>query len=225
LETLSGAPRFNRWMAETVAPFLGRRVLEIGAGIGNLTRHLARRRERYIATDIDEEHLARLRTRLQHRPNLEIRRVDVTDPADFRELAGAVDTVVCLNVLEHIEDDLTGLKNLHGALVPGGRAIVLVPQGPEIYGTLDASLGHYRRYLRSELQARMTEAGFRLERLIEFNRAARPGWYLNGRLLRRSTISPLQLRIFDRLVWLWKRVDPFLPWPPTSLIAIGLKPT
>ncbi len=224
LETLSGAPRFNRWMAATVAPFLGRRVLEIGAGIGNLTRHLAPRRERYIAADIDGEHLARLRTRLRHRPNLEIRRLDLADPADFRELAGSVDTVVCLNVLEHVKDDLTGLKNLYSALIPGGRAIVLVPHGPEIYGALDASLGHYRRYSRSELEARMAEAGFRLEHLIEFNRAARPGWYLNGRLLRRSRINPLQVRIFDRLVWLWRRVDHLLPWQPTSLIAVGSKP-
>lgn len=224
LETLSAAPRFNRWMAETVAPFVGRRVLEIGAGIGNLTRHLARRRERYIATDLDEEHLARLRTRLRHRPNLEIRRLDLANPADFRELAGSVDTVVCLNVLEHIEDDRIGLRNLYEVLTPGGRAIVLVPHGPEIYGTLDASLGHFRRYSLGDLRARMEEAGFYLEHLIEFNRAGRPGWYLNGRLLRRRVISPFQLRVFDGLVWLWKRVDRFLPWPPTSLIAVGVKP-
>ncbi|MCS6951268.1 MAG: glycosyltransferase [Bryobacterales bacterium] len=224
LEALSGAPRFNRWMAETVAPFVGQRVLEIGAGIGNLTRHLSRRRERYIATDIDEEHLARLRARFQHRSNLQIRRLDLTNPADFQDLADSVDTVVCLNVLEHVEDDRTALKNLYRALVPGGRAIVLVPHGPEIYGTLDASLGHCRRYGHDELRARMKEAGFHLERLIEFNRAGRPGWYLNGRLLRRSVISPLQLRVFDRLVWLWKRIDGYLPWPPTSLVAVGVKP-
>jgi len=223
LETLSGAPRFNQWMADTIRPFAGRRVLEIGAGIGNLTRHLARRRERYIATDVDDEHLARLRTRLRHRPNLEIRRCNLADPADFRGLEASVDTVVCLNVLEHVEDDLAGLRNIHGALARGGRAIVLVPHGQGIFGALDKALGHYRRYSRDELRKRMEQAGFAVERILEFNRISWPGWYINGRLLKRSTIPPLQLRFFDRLVWLWRRVDRWLPWPPASLIAVGRK--
>lgn len=224
LETLSGAPRFNRWMADVVRPYVGRRVLEIGAGIGNLTRRLAPRRERYIATDIDEEHLARLRTRLQHRPNLEIRRCDLQASQDFASIQETVDTVVCLNVLEHIEDDLAGLRNIHAALMPGGRAIILVPHGQEIYGTLDKALGHFRRYRHDELRARMEQSGFQVEQILDFNRASRPGWYVNGKLLRRATISPFQLKLFDRLVWLWRRVDPLLPWGPTSIIAVGRKP-
>ena len=223
LETLSEARHFNRWMADTIRPYAGQRVLEIGAGIGNLTRHLARRRARYIATDVDAEHLARLRTGLQHRPNLEIRRCDLGDSRDFEALESAVDSVICLNVLEHISDDLAGLRNIHAALEPGGRAIVLVPHGQEIFGTLDEVLGHYRRYTHQELRSKMEQAGFRVDRILEFNRIARPGWYLNGKLLRRTTISPLQLTVYDRLVWLWRRIDPLLPWPPTSIIAVGIK--
>ena len=223
LEVLAGAPRFNRWMADTIRPYLGRRVLEIGAGIGNLTRHLAPRRERYIATDIDPEHLARLRTRLQHRPNLEIRACNLAHAGDFTALAGSLDTVVCLNVLEHVEDDLAGLANIHGALAPGGRAVVLVPHGKEIFGSVDKALGHYRRYDAAELSAKMEQAGFRVERILEFNRISRPGWYWVGRLRKRPTISPIQVRLFDRLVWLWRRLDRWLPWPPTSIIAVGVK--
>jgi len=223
LEALSGARNFNRWMADTIRPYAGKRVLEIGAGIGNLTRHLAARRERYIATDIDEEHLARLRVRLQHRPNLEIRRCDLAVAEDFEPLRGAVDSVVCLNVLEHIADDLAGLRRIYSSLEPGGRAIILVPQDQKLFGTLDEALGHYRRYSGPELQARMEQTGFRVERMFEFNRVTRPGWYLNGQLLRRSKISPLQLRAFDGLVWLWRRVDRLLPWAATSLIAVGVK--
>ena len=223
LEVLAGAPRFNRWMADTIRPYLGRRVLEIGAGIGNLTRHLAPRRERYIATDIDPEHLARLRTRLQHRPNLEIRACNLAHAGDFTALAGSLDTVVCLNVLEHVEDDLAGLANIHGALAPGGRAVVLVPHGKEIFGSVDKALGHYRRYDAAQLRAKMEQAGFRVERILEFNRISRPGWYWVGRLRKRPTISPIQVRLFDRLVWLWRRLDRWLPWPPTSIIAVGVK--
>ena len=136
LDSLAGTKRFNRWMAETVVqPYLGKRVLELGAGIGNMTQHLSRGRRSYMATDIDEEHLGRLRVRFRGRPNLSSGKVDLTAPEDFAELRGKFDTVVCLNVVEHVKDDLMALRNIRSALQPGGRAIVLVPQDQSLYGT------------------------------------------------------------------------------------------
>jgi glycosyltransferase involved in cell wall biosynthesis len=224
LHSLAGTRRFNKWMAETIRPWLGSRVLELGAGIGNMTQHLARSRKLYVATDLDEEHLARLRVRFQSRPNLRSAICDLRDPADFAALGGGFDTVVCLNVLEHIEDDLRGLRNIRSALQPGGRAIVLVPQDQSIYGTLDKVLGHYRRYSAGQLRARMEEAGFRFERMLEFNRVTRPGWWLNGRILKRQDFGAFQLRAFDWLVPVWRRLDTALPWPAVSLIGIGVNP-
>jgi len=223
LDALAGARRFNRWLADALQPHIGQRVLETGAGIGNLTRILSPRRELYIAGDIDPEYLARLRARFQHRPNMEVRHCDLSHAADFEELAGAVDSVVCVNVLEHIEDEMAGLRNIYTALRPGGRAIVLVPHGQGVYGSLDKALGHFRRYSREELQRKMELAGFRVERIVDFNRISYPAWYVTGRVLGRKTISRFQLRIFDSLVWLWRRIDRLLPWPPTSIIAIGVK--
>jgi SAM-dependent methyltransferase len=224
LDALSSAERFNRWMADTIRPHVGKRVLEIGAGIGNLTRLLLPRRKRYVAVDIDTEHLARLHTRFLQRPNLEVRRCDLARAEDFAPFAGAMDTIICLNVLEHIEDDLQGLRNMHAALEPGGQAIVLVPHGQEIFGTLDTALGHYRRYSHAELRAKMEQAGFRVERVLEFNRISRPPWYVSGRILKQSRLNRLQLGVFDRLVWLWRRIDGLLPWPPCSIIGIAVKP-
>ena len=223
LDALAGAQRFNRWMADTIQPYIGKRVLEAGAGIGNLTRLLPPKRERYIAADIEPEYLARLHARYQHRPRMEVRHCDLSNPADFEALAGTVDTVVCLNVLEHVEDELASLRNIYTALEPGGRAVVLVPCGQEIFGSLDTALGHFRRYSREELQQKMEQAGFRVERIIDFNRISRPAWYVTGHLLKRKTISRFQLYFFDRLVWLWRRIDGMLPWAPTSIIAIGIK--
>ena len=223
LDTLSDAHRFNQWMADTVSPYLGSDVLELGAGIGNLSRILARRRPRYIATDIDEEHMARLKARLQHRPNVETAFCDLSKPEDFDNWPGTLDSVVCLNVLEHVNDDMGGLRNLFGCLKPGGRAVVLVPQGAAVYGTLDEVLGHFRRYSKAELQEKMGAAGFRVERILEFNRPTYPGWYVNGRILKRKHFSRFQLKVFDHLVWLWRRLDPVLPWPPTSIIGIGVR--
>ncbi|MCS7043699.1 MAG: glycosyltransferase [Bryobacteraceae bacterium] len=224
LDRLAAARRFNAWMAETIAPYVGRRVLEIGAGIGNLTRRLAPKRELYIASDIDDGHLARLAARLSHRPQVRVARIDLSRCEDFLPFAGQVDTVVCLNVVEHVEDDRLALRNIHDVLAPGGRAIILVPEGPGIYGQLDVVLGHFRRYTEAELRQKMLEAGFELERLFGFNRVTRPGWWWNGRLLRRRTFSRIQLWAFDRLVWLWKRIDGWLPWRGVSLIAVGRKP-
>jgi len=223
LHALSKAPRFNRWMGDTIRPYLGERVLEIGAGIGNLTRVLIPRVKCYVAADIDGEHLARLATRFQHRHNLHVRHCDLANPADFSDFAASMDTVVCLNVLEHIEDDRQGLRNIHSALRKGGRAIVLVPHGQEIFGTLDVALGHYRRYSHQELKEKMEGAGFRVDKILEFNRITRPGWYVSGKLLNRTTFSALQMKVFDRFVWLWRRVDERLPWPPASIIAIAAK--
>jgi SAM-dependent methyltransferase len=185
---------------------------------------LAPRRTRYVATDLDEEHMARLKSRLQHRPNLETAICDLSSASDLQPFSDQMDTVICLNVLEHIEDDANGLRNIYASLRPGGRAIILVPHGQSIYGKLDEVLGHFRRYSNQQLHTRMEEAGFQVERILEFNRISRPGWYLNGKLLKKERITRLQLQIFDRTVWLWRKLDRWIPWPPTSIIAIGVKP-
>jgi glycosyltransferase involved in cell wall biosynthesis len=224
LDSLAGTKRFNRWMADTIRPWIGSRVLEIGAGIGNMTQQLAGGRKCYIATDIDDEHLARQRVRFRGRPRMQFRKCDLTRNEDFADLQGQFDTVVCLNVVEHVEDDLTALRNIRSALVPGGRAIILVPQDQAIYGTLDEVLGHFRRYSDVQLRARMEEAGFTVERILYFNRVTRPGWWFNGRVMRRRSFGRLQLRLFDWLVPLSRRIDGMLPWPAVSVIAIGQAP-
>jgi glycosyltransferase involved in cell wall biosynthesis len=223
LDSLARTPRFNLWMADTIRPYVGRRVLEIGAGIGNLSQFLCARKESYTATDLDEEHLARLVVRFRGRPNVHFGRCDLGDLEDFRCFEGQADTVICLNVLEHIPDDAAGLRNIRSALAPGGRALVLVPQDQSIYGTLDKVLGHYRRYSEAELRSKVEAAGLEVERMLYFNRVTRPGWYFNGRILKRTYFSRFQLWVFDRMVWLWKLLDKVLPWRSVSLIAVARK--
>ena len=224
LDVLASTPRFNEWMASVVAPYLGKRVLETGAGIGNLSALLSRGRKEYTATDLDGEHVERLGVRFASNPRVRTRRLDAADAAGFEPLKGTVDSVVCLNVLEHVEDGRAGFRNLHDVLEPGGRAVVLVPRGMGLYGTLDEVLGHCRRYTPAELDARMREAGFEVERIFDFNRLTVIGWWVNGRLLRRRSFGRFQLAVFDRMVWLWKRLERVLPWSGVSLIAVGRKP-
>jgi SAM-dependent methyltransferase len=221
LHALSAAPRFNRWMADTVRPHVGQKVLEIGCGIGNLTRALVRGRQRYAAVDINTEHLARLVSRFPQRPNLEIRRCDLTRREDFAPFAESMDTVICLNVVEHIEDDNAALANIFHALDHGGRAIVLVPEGQSVFGTIDVALGHYRRYSEAELKKKMEDVGFEVEQIVRFNRVSRPAWFVSGRILKRTSLNVHQMLLYDRMVWLWRRIDRWLPWRPTSIIAIA----
>jgi hypothetical protein len=123
-----------------------------------------------------------------------------------------------------VEDDLGALRRIFSALKPGGRAIILVPQDQKAYGTLDEVLGHYRRYSEAQLRARMEEAGFEVESMLHFNRVTRPGWRFNGQVLKRRSFSRFQLRVFDALVPLWRRIDHFFPWPAVSVIAVGRVP-
>jgi glycosyltransferase involved in cell wall biosynthesis/phospholipid N-methyltransferase len=223
LDALSYAPNFNLWMADTIAPFLGDRVLEIGAGIGNLTRPLSHRKKYYAATDIGPEHLEALRNRFSHRPNMEFRECDVQDHAQVAYFAGQVDTIVCLNVLEHVPDPDSAVRNMFDALPSGGRAVILVPQGQELFGTLDVVLGHFLRYSKYQLQVRMESAGFEVEQILEFNRISRIGWYVTGKLLKRDKLARFPLRVFNQLVWLWRKIDTKLPWGSVSIIAVARK--
>jgi 2-polyprenyl-3-methyl-5-hydroxy-6-metoxy-1,4-benzoquinol methylase len=222
LEALSAAPRFNRWMAETIMPYIGAQVLEIGAGMGNMTRQLCKRRKLYVATDIDHEHLEHLSRAFLHRPALRVYKLDAENADDFAPFANRMDTVVCLNVLEHIRDDVGTLDRIRTALQPGvGRLVLLVPNGPDAYGTVDEALGHYRRYTREGLATLLANRGYELETMLQFNRVSRPGWRFTGQVLKSRTLSPAGMRIFDQFVWLWRRIDRKLPWEPTSIIAIA----
>lgn len=223
LMSLSHAPRFNRWMGQVIHPHLGKTVLEIGSGIGNLTSQFVPR-DRYIASDINPQHLETLQSRFGRDGHCEVRKIDLTTTADFAGLEKSVDTVVCLNVLEHVENEAAALHNIFETLQPGGRAVILVPQDPALFSPLDTLVGHYRRYTRDDLSQRLTEAGFKIDRLFDFNRPGVPGWFVNCRLLGQKHLSKLQLKIYDHLTFLFKFIDGWLPWKGLSLIAVAQRP-
>jgi glycosyltransferase involved in cell wall biosynthesis len=223
LHNLERARRFNRWMADAIRPYLGARVLEIGAGIGNLT-HWLLPRERYVASDVNPQYLHYLRNGASGKPYLEVVRVDLEDPASFAPLGGQFDTVVCLNVLEHVRDPIQSLRNMHGALEPGGTLVLYVPQGQGLYSSLDEALAHRVRYDQRMLGDELAKTGFTLERCVDFNRASVPAWWLNGKLLRRRNFSRPQLKAFDWTVPLLRRFDRWIPWRGLGLIAVARRP-
>jgi glycosyltransferase involved in cell wall biosynthesis len=218
LARLSRAHRYNRWMAESIRPFCGERVIEIGAGIGTLTR-LILPRPLYYATDINREYLRRLSSSFGNRPYLSVARCDVTRRETFPRPAGLFDTAICLNVVEHIEDDVAALRNISGVLQAGGRAIVLAPNIPWLFSRMDAVVGHRRRYTRATLAAACEKAGFKVERILPFNRLGTVAWLFN-KLLGRSHFGLGQVWMLNALTPIIRVTDWFMPLPPLSLIAV-----
>jgi len=218
LERLNRAPRFTGWMADVIRPHIGDRVLEVGAGTGNMSVHLMPRSV-YWATDVNSHYLDYLVTLRATRPYMRVAYTNAVDEATF-PTGQQFDTAVCLNVVEHIQDDLGALRNVWSALSEGGRAVVLVPCGPGLYGTLDEALGHFRRYTREQLIGLAEKAGFRVEQVVSFNRPGVPAWWLNGRVLHRKTFGLWQIRMLNMLTPIFRLVDSWLPLPPLSIIAI-----
>ena len=218
LGRLNRAPRFNRWMADVIRPFVGDRVLEIGAGIGNMSLNLMPRSS-YWATDVNPLYIDHLVSLRSTRPYMEVAHTDAASLSTYPP-GQAFDTVVCLNVVEHIEDDYGVLRNIWNAVEDGGRAIILVPCGPKLYGTLDEVLGHFRRYTVEQLVDVSQRAGFAVEQVLKFNRPGVIGWWLNGKILRRKKFGLAQIRLLNLLTPLFRLIDSSLPLPPLSIIAI-----
>jgi glycosyltransferase involved in cell wall biosynthesis len=222
LARLTRASKFNAWMADTIRAYCGSRVLEIGSGVGTLTRKLIPR-DQYVASDINPLYLEPLTQLSTNHPYLRASYCDVTDSASFPISSEGFDTVICLNVIEHVEDDVKAMENIRNVLGDGGTAVVLVPNGPWNFGTLDQVLGHYRRYTRESLLKLGEDAGFVVEKLIVFNRIGTPAWFLNGRIMRRRMFGLFQIWMLNLLTPIFRVVDPVLPFPPLSLIAIFRK--
>lgn len=222
LHSLERAQRFNRWMAESIAPHVGARVLEIGAGIGNITTWLLPR-DLYVASDINPHYLHYLRNFSLGKPYLQVDRIDLEDAACFTPWQGRFDTVVCLNVLEHVRDPLLSLRNMASALQPGGRLVLYVPQGQHLYSSLDEVLGHRCRYSREMLSEELRATGFEIESFSDFNHFAIPGWWLNGKILKRRHFSRSQLKIFNMVVPVIRRIDPLVPGRGLGVIAVARK--
>ncbi|QDV34198.1 bifunctional glycosyltransferase/class I SAM-dependent methyltransferase [Tautonia plasticadhaerens] len=225
LVAMRKARGLNRWLFRQIAPWVGDRVLEAGCGIGNLTELLLER-DRLVATDNEPFYVEMISRRFGHLENVSTVEMDLARAADYGRIGPErLDTIVCLNVLEHIAADEEVLRLFCRALVPGGHAIILVPQHPWLYSPTDRALGHERRYEESELRRKLEEAGFEVVHQQGFNRFGTLGWYVSGKIFGRDRLSPGQMRLFDLLLPLARLVEHVPGWPALSTIAVGRKPT
>jgi len=222
---MSAAQNYFAWQGRLVTRELGRRVVEVGCGLGNFTRLLLDR-EAVIAVDVNAGCLERLQSRYPGQPNLHVVGCDVGAP-DFTALARfRPDSCVCLNVLEHVENDAAALRHMAATLVPGGIIVLLVPAFPSLYGLIDRHLGHYRRYRQDSLRQLAAAAGLRIRKLRYMNFIGFFGWWANAHLFRREAQSSSQIEFFDRwIVPAESRLESLIP-PPfgQSLLAVLTRP-
>lgn len=196
--------RYHRWVFENFRPFIKKHVLEIGTGHGIYTTYLADIAVDVMATDVDGDALAVAKARVTSE-NVSFSQLDLTSGEDFEALGiGRFDTVVCLNVMEHIEDDQQATNHLAGALAPGGHVILYVPAGPKLYNALDGYAGHYRRYTPETLRAILAGAGLEVVNLRYSNLVGALGWWVYGKVFKPKTLADDSVNFaawfFDRVM-------------------------
>jgi SAM-dependent methyltransferase len=196
LEELSQAARYRRYLLELVEPHLGDSVLEVGAGMGDFAAQLTGRR-RVVVTDSDPFCLSSLRQRFGDRPEVEVRTLEL--PGEVA-IDPPVDSVVAINLLEHLDDDVAALRSMRSAAVPGGSVVLVVPGYPALYGEYDRAVGHLRRYTPRTLRQAAEAAGLRVAVLKPVNLLGGLAWWVAVRMGGRARPTPMLVRLYDRLV-------------------------
>ena len=224
LETMQEARRYAAHVFGLVRPFIGRRVLEVGSGIGTMTSRLVDVADFVLGIEPNPNCVSRIEAMRRH-PHFTLRTCHFEE-CDATELASLrFDSVLCINVLEHIADDAGALKAFKQILVPGGRVLVFVPAVQAAYGPLDAELGHHRRYSKRTLRGAFAAAGLDLVRLRYTNPIGLVGWMYNAHITKSTAHSRSQVKLFETLVAPWVLpLERLLP-PPIglSLVAVGVK--
>jgi SAM-dependent methyltransferase len=203
---MSEAPRYNAWLLDRARPFLGPRALDVGAGIGTFTAELARMCDRVVAVEPEPDDLTVLRQRFADNDRVHVTGLDAL-ALDGADLGGPFDAAVCFNVLEHIPNDTGALRAIASQLREGGHLLLLVPAHGALYGQIDCTVGHERRYDRSILRTRLRDANYDVRVLRHVNPLGALGWFVSSRLLGSEHIPEGPLRAYDRLVPVLRALD------------------
>ena len=177
-----------------------------------------------LAADYRADYIEDLGERWGHLSGVHFERMNLTSAADYEIVRGySPDTVVCLNVLEHIEDDRAVLRQLHAAVPLQARLVFLVPFNPKLTSEFDRQIGHFRRYQSGELEGKMRDSGFTVEKQFFFNKVGVLAWWFGNVLFRQRTITVWQLKLYNFLTPLFRLIDPLLPGSGLSTVVVARK--
>jgi SAM-dependent methyltransferase len=202
---MAQADNYNAWLLDRSRPYLGRRVLDVGAGLGTFTELAAAGRDLVVALEPEAAFAAELTKRFADQPNVLVVEAQADD--SLEPDPGPFDSVICFNVLEHIADDVDALAVFRSHLAPGGHLLLLVPAHPFLFGAIDRTVHHERRYKREPLRRLLEQVGFAVPTIKYVNPLGAVGWLASGRLLGRGQIPKGPLRLYDNLVPLLRALD------------------
>ena len=210
LKTIAVAYHYNHWIFDTIRSFIGETVLEVGAGIGNITQFLLNAKRIVCIEPVDVFYQYLTTKFIDHR-NVSVFPLAIEECIDSGIIGGECDTVLCVNVLEHLKDDVAALKRMRTMMRPGGRIVVFVPGMPQIYGKVDEALGHYRRYSVSTLKKAFADAGITPVHARYMNMCGAIGWWWHGCVRGCTRIPTSGARIFNKMVPILSALERLLP--------------
>ena len=189
-------PRYRRFQLDLISPYCGRSVLEVGAGLGEFAQGFTGL-DRLVVTDADPGAVELLAARFADRPEVEARQL-----ALGREVAldKPVDSVIAINVLEHLEDDAGALRSLANLVVPGGTIVLWVPGYQQLYGEFDRRVGHVRRYTPATVSDAVRRAGLQVEVAKPVNLLGGIAWWAAVRRGGSTSPNPKLVALYDRFV-------------------------
>ena len=220
LNALAGAENLCDWMFEQYAAQVTGRVAEVGAGTGTFSRRILDRGvDELLALEPEASCLAVLRDRFGSDARVTVSDDTLPGSPQLAARDATLDLVVCQNVLEHIREHGEAVAAMGRALRPGGQLTILVPANPRLFGAMDHTYGHYRRYTPELLRGLCEAAGLEVADLYPFNLLGVPGWWVKSHGRRGARIGPGSLAAYELLLRAWRPIE--RRWtPPTGLSLI-----
>jgi SAM-dependent methyltransferase len=202
LEALSDLGAYQQWIVDVFGSELRGKVIEVGAGSGHIAARYADQLERLVLVEPARNLYTKLESRFASKAHVRLLcgPLEAFSIAEFERAGAPFDAALLVNVLEHIEHDLAMVRGLMPLLRPGGALLLFVPALPWLYGTLDESVHHFRRYTRTGLQKLVHDSGFQIEELHFFDLPGVLPWFLAGRVLRQRRFNGRAAKLYDRTV-------------------------
>jgi SAM-dependent methyltransferase len=191
------ARNYRQYEYDMVAPHVGRSLLEVGSGLGHFSEQFAGRLDHLVVSDNDPYCVKQLDERYAGDPRVEV--IELALPAEI-QIREKVDTVVMMNVLEHIKDDVQALRDLAAVTLPGGKIVIWVPGYMQLYGDFDRKVGHVTRYTPATLRASVEAAGLEVGVCKPINFLGGIAWWAAVRRGGAGYPDPRLVKIYDRTV-------------------------
>lgn len=224
LKLMSAATNYLSWQVNIISPYLGGNQLEIGAGIGNFSVEMAKRCVNHVAIEPDDFCFSNLSEKIEGIDNIKALKIMSEQLSECVNIDLNFNTIIALNVLEHIEDDTQAVKSWSELLANDGKVVLLVPAGERLYGDIDKRLHHYRRYSKQSVKKLAADAGLEIVKLRYMNFIGLMGWWWNARVTKRTSQDEKQIFIFDKLIVPWLSIlEKIIPPPVGQSLFVVLQ--